>query len=60
MLKAGEIVERGTHEELLSLEGLYSEMWNRQREATEAEDRLRAAHEGDEMGILSRKQPADN
>lgn len=58
VLKAGEIVERGKHRSLLKKKGLYAEMWNRQREATEAEDRLRAAHENDEMGILKRKQPS--
>ncbi len=57
VLKAGEIVERGTHDDLLSQEGLYAEMWNRQREATEAEDLLRAAHAKDELGILGRKLP---
>lgn len=60
VLKAGEIVERGTHDELLTMDGLYAEMWNRQREATEAEDRLRAAHENDELGILGRKLPTNN
>ncbi|MEM9330948.1 MAG: ABC transporter ATP-binding protein/permease [Pseudomonadota bacterium] len=58
VLKAGEIVERGTHKELLRKKGLYGEMWSRQREATEAEDRLRAAHENDELGIVRRKKPA--
>jgi len=52
VLKAGEIVERGTHKTLLSKKGLYAEMWNRQREATEAEDKLREAKEKDDMGIL--------
>lgn len=57
VLKSGEVVERGTHDELLEMEGLYSEMWNRQLEATEAEDRLRAAHANDELGMLGRKVP---
>ncbi len=57
VLKAGEIVERGTHKALLRNKGLYAEMWNRQREAAEAEDWLREAHEKDEMGILRRKPP---
>jgi ATP-binding cassette subfamily B protein len=34
-------------------------MWNRQREATEAEERLRLARESDKMGILTRKKPAN-
>ena len=58
VLKEGEIVERGTHTQLLEDEGLYSEMWNRQREATEAEDKLRAARENDTFGILRR--PAED
>ena len=40
---AREIVERGTHYALLAQDGLYASMWNRQREATEAEERLRKA-----------------
>ncbi len=56
VLRAGEVIERGTHDELLKHGGLYSEMWNRQREATEAEDKLRAARENDTLGILGRKQ----
>jgi ABC-type transport system involved in cytochrome bd biosynthesis fused ATPase/permease subunit len=30
VLRKGEIVERGTHEELLQREGEYAEMWHRQ------------------------------
>lgn len=55
VLKAGEIAERGTHRALLKKDGLYAEMWNRQREATEAEERLRAARESDKLGIIERK-----
>ncbi len=51
VLKAGEIVERGTHNHLLDEKGLYAEMWNRQREATEAEERLRAAREAEAKGL---------
>jgi ABC-type transport system involved in Fe-S cluster assembly fused permease/ATPase subunit len=52
VLKEGEISERGTHSKLLKLNGLYAEMWNRQLEATEAEERLRAAREKDQQGFL--------
>jgi ABC-type transport system involved in Fe-S cluster assembly fused permease/ATPase subunit len=52
VLKGGEICERGTHAKLLKLKGLYAEMWNRQREATEAEELLRKARENDEQGFL--------
>ncbi len=43
VLEDGVIVERGTHRELLATDGLYASMWNRQRQATEAEEALRAA-----------------
>ena len=43
VLRGGEIAERGTHPELLAMDGLYAQMWNRQREATEAEEHLRKA-----------------
>ena len=47
VLDAGEIVERGTHHALLAKNGLYASMWNRQREAEEARERLaRAADDG--------------
>lgn len=49
VLQAGRIVERGTHRELLDADGLYAEMWNRQREASEAEERLVAARAADEL-----------
>lgn len=58
VLRDGQIAERGTHRSLLEKGGLYAEMWNRQREATEAEERLRRAREEDEMGIVVRKSPA--
>ncbi|KFB10560.1 ABCB family ABC transporter ATP-binding protein/permease [Nitratireductor basaltis] len=58
VLKGGEIAERGTHRELLDAGGLYADMWNRQREASEAEERLRIARETDELGIIVRKRPA--
>src|SRR5262249_36527310 len=54
VLKDGAIVERGTHADLLREDGLYAAMWTRQREATEAEERLRAAREGDELGVIVR------
>ena len=41
VLRDGEIAERGTHFRLLSKQGLYAQMWNRQREASEAEERVR-------------------
>lgn len=58
VLRDGRIAERGTHRTLLAARGLYAEMWNRQREASRAEERLRRAQEEDEMGVLVRKVPS--
>jgi ATP-binding cassette subfamily B protein len=40
VLDQGAIVERGTHYQLLAHNGLYASMWNRQREAQEAREKL--------------------
>jgi ATP-binding cassette subfamily B protein len=40
VLDQGRIAERGTHSQLLAAGGLYASMWNRQREAQEARERL--------------------
>jgi len=56
VLKDGRIEERGTHSALLRRGGLYASMWDRQREATEAEERLRIARETDEMGVVVRQR----
>jgi ABC-type transport system involved in Fe-S cluster assembly fused permease/ATPase subunit len=40
VLDQGRIAERGTHSQLLATGGLYASMWNRQREAQEARERL--------------------
>jgi ATP-binding cassette subfamily B protein len=53
VLEKGLIKERGTHGELLEQKGLYASMWDRQREASEAQERLRQALEKDEQGYLS-------
>ena len=56
VLRDGRIEERGTHHDLLAAQGLYASMWDRQREASEAEERLRIARESDEDGILVRRR----
>ncbi len=58
VLKSGEIAERGTHAALLAQNGLYASMWNRQREATQAEEHLKQVRESDELGIVNRLAPA--
>jgi ATP-binding cassette subfamily B protein len=58
VLKDGGIAERGKHARLLEQGGLYAQMWNRQREATEAEERLKRAREEDDLGVVERKSPA--
>src|SRR5256885_3968764 len=40
VLDQGTIVERGAHHQLLAKGGLYASMWNRQREADEAREKL--------------------
>src|SRR6187431_2486214 len=55
VLEAGEIVERGTHYALLAKNGLYASMWNRQREAEEAREKLALA--GEDQGAPNRNPP---
>ncbi len=54
VLRGGEIAERGTHKELLARQGLYEQMWSRQREASEAEEQLRLKAAADSEGFLRR------
>ena len=49
VLDRGEIVEQGTHPELLAKGGLYASLWARQREADEARERLAQALDEDEL-----------
>ena len=48
VLDKGFIAERGTHEALLVRGGIYSALWNRQREVDEAQETLRRAEEAEE------------
>jgi ATP-binding cassette subfamily B protein len=59
VLDQGRIAERGTHSQLLAAGGLYASMWNRQREAQEARERL--ALIGDENEAPNREpSPVDD
>ena len=58
VLRDGGIAERGTHAALLAADGLYASMWNRQREATQAEEHLRKVRESDDLGVIERGAPA--
>ncbi|GGA49206.1 ABCB family ABC transporter ATP-binding protein/permease [Pelagibacterium lentulum] len=59
VLRDGQIAERGRHGDLIALDGLYAQMWNRQREAAEASERLAAA-QNDPEGFLTRKRDREN
>lgn len=64
VLDDGRIVERGTHNELMRIHGLYASMWNRQRVVQEAVERLREVETTDEArfvpkGDLPEKLPAE-
>ncbi len=56
VLQDGKIAERGSHTKLLRKKGLYSAMWDRQREASEAAERLRKAEESDDLGVVVRRK----
>jgi ATP-binding cassette, subfamily B, heavy metal transporter len=55
VLDQGVIVERGTHHQLLGKGGLYASMWNRQREAEAAREKL--AQVEDEPAAPNRNPP---
>ena len=56
VLDQGRIAERGTHAQLLASGGLYASMWNRQREAEEAREKL--AQVDDDHEAPNRAPPA--
>ncbi|UVC10602.1 ABC transporter ATP-binding protein/permease [Rhizobium sp. TH2] len=58
VLKDGGIAERGKHADLLETNGLYAQMWSRQREASEAEEKLKKVREEDDLGVIERRAPA--
>lgn len=60
VLDQGRIAERGTHAQLLAASGLYASMWNRQREAQEAREKLALMGEEEEVAPnRDSQQPGD-
>ena len=57
VLREGLVAERGSHFQLLAADGLYAQMWNRQREASEAAELLAKTQE-DPDGFVRRGIPA--
>ena len=60
VLDQGEIVERGTHYALLGKDGLYASMWNRQREAEEAREKLALAGEDEKIAPNRNPPPVED
>src|ERR1700716_3790563 len=54
VLDQGVIAERGTHQQLLARGGLYASMWNRQREAAQAREKLAQV---EEEAVLPNRNP---
>ena len=52
VMDKGSIVERGSHNELLALEGIYSVMWRRQKEAADEIEKLKKVLDEDELKAL--------
>jgi ABC-type transport system involved in Fe-S cluster assembly fused permease/ATPase subunit len=57
VLRDGQVAERGNHAALLQHDGLYAQMWARQREASEAAELLARTQE-DPDGFVKRGLPA--
>jgi len=60
VLDHGAIAERGTHAELLARGGVYAGLWNRQREAQQAQETLQRIAESEEPSLRRRIEPGEN
>lgn len=52
VLEGGKIIERGTHSALISKNGRYKDMWDRQQEAAKAQETLQQVAEKDDPAAL--------
>jgi ABC-type transport system involved in Fe-S cluster assembly fused permease/ATPase subunit len=60
VLDHGTIVERGRHDELVAMGGHYASMWNKQKQAAEARERLQAVeNDPDVAPDVARAAPVD-
>lgn len=55
VLKDGEIVERGRHDDLLNFSGVYADMWQQQLKNEDAEARALANAASDEAKLTEEK-----
>jgi ATP-binding cassette, subfamily B (MDR/TAP), member 6 len=55
VLKEGEIVERGRHDDLLNFSGVYADMWQQQLKNEDAEARALASAASDETKLTEEK-----
>jgi len=60
VLSDGEIIERGTHSELVAAEGTYADMWRRQKEAANEIEKIQEIFSGDEFRDLRAEIEKDN
>jgi ATP-binding cassette, subfamily B, heavy metal transporter len=59
VLDKGQLVETGTHAELMEKDGLYASLWNRQRQAEKAREELaRMLEEAKRTGAVRDAEPA--
>lgn len=52
VMHEGEIVEQGTHNQLVEAEGIYAEMWQRQKEAADEIEKIQEIFGSDEFRTL--------
>ncbi len=52
VLNQGEIIERGSHNELIERNGTYADMWRKQKEAADEIEKIQEIFSGDELRSL--------